>query len=810
MPFPSFVALQGAGSADARRLLARAAEALRAGDAATAWLIADMLVRTRGGAEAAPYLLRASAFARLGRIQECRLDLGSAALCAPYDLTVIDAVLATGGAQDRELAVQRLAGRSEHDPDDALTARLAAAGKRAVVIGTSRPDGVRLSAWAARPQTVALEDEGEEDRRSLSIAIDRPAGDGRAGFVGDVIVPWGEKDLARAFRGVGDDTLISPTTVLRSEIRPPAAAGRRDRARVRRGVLVIVPVHDDFEATSACFRSLAENLPQDRPVRVIAVDDVTPDPRVAALLDDLAASGAIELIRNRLNLGFAASVNRGLERRQPGEDVVLLNADTLVPPAALARLHDIVLADPAIGTLTPLSNNGEDTSIPWRFTANPLGSEAEVAELNALAWRANGDSTTVMPNGVGFCMVIAAPLLARQPLMPHGFGRGYYEDVAYCLTARELGFSNRCATGVYVGHHGSRSFQTDKRWLVKRNLERLTEQFPGYRAEADAFHADDPLAEEAARMELFWLQDRRVVLVIAAAGASVHVGDARLRELSGSTAPMIIASVGETGTVTVRGAEGGFPQNLTIDRRHPDDQALLHRLARSCDGLILIDPDRLPGDLAAIGRQATNVVATVVTSAPSAGHDVQPWWAASGAPVHATSRHLAGLWSRRGVTAQAPPAAPQAVNSAAPARQDVVYLLTDGDDDSRLLCAELGGIWPGYHGNGVSLIAVGARAPADEAGGLAWLGPMAAGDFASWLALAGSGPVLLASRLFGCGDPRLDGWQAEGHPVAWFEAGLAEPRVEGCGLALPDDWPADRIASALAGWLVRLTHSRAA
>ncbi len=809
MPFPSFVALEGAATGDARRLLARGAEALRAGDPATAWLIADLLVRSRGGAEAMPYLLRASALARLGRPEESRRDLERAAFCAPYDLTVIDAVLATGPAQDREQAVRRLAGLSEADPDVALTARLAAAAKRAAVICAPSQEGVRLSGWAALPLSIELENEGEGGGRALSLAIDQPAGNGRPGFVGTAFAPWDAHDLARAFRAAGGDVLIHPATVLRPEMQASPSADPRDFSRSGRGLLVIVPVHDDFDATSACFRSLAENLPQDRPVRVIAIDDVTPDPRVAGLLDDLAASGAIRLVRNRLNLGFAASVNRGLKCRLPGEDVVLLNADTLVPPSALERLHDIALADPAIGTLTPLSNNGEDTSVPRRFTANALGSEAEVAELNALAWRANGDNTTVMPNGVGFCMLIAAPLLARQPLLPLAFGRGYYEDVAYCLAARGHGFSNRCASGVYVGHHGSRSFQSDRRWLVKRNLERLTGQFPGYRAEADAFLADDPLAEEAARLELFWLQDRRVVLVLAAAGAAARVGDARLRELSGSTAPMVIASVGQTGTVVLRGGEGGFPQNLTIDRRQPDDQALLHRLARACDALVLVDPDRLPGDLAAIGRQAANIAAAVLTSAPSGGYATPRWWVASRGAIHATSRRLADLWNRQDVAAQPPPATTPTTRPAVPVRSDALYLLSaDDDDESAKLSAELGRIWP-EQGGGISLVAVGANAPADKAA-VAWLGPMTAGEFAEWFPLAGPGPVLLASRTFGCGDPRLDCWLAQGHPVAWFEAGLAEPRLDGCGLALPDDWPAEKVGHALSGWLDSLARSRAA
>jgi GT2 family glycosyltransferase len=811
LPFPSFTALDDAGTGDARRLLARGAEALRLGDPATAWLIADLLVRRRGGAEAMPYLLRASALARLGRAQESRRDLERAAFCGPYDGAVNSALLAVGSDAERGKALERLVEGGEGHWDHDLATALVRSGRRAAVVCSGDADGIALSGWAATPRTLHLTRAGDATHDAVVLAIDRPAGGSLPGFLGSTHVPWPAGEHALAIGSDEPDVLVRPRAVHRPEAEDgPAAHDGRDASREGRSLLVIVPVYDDFPATEACFRALADNWPGDRPVRVVAVDDVTPDARIAGLLDELAAGGGIELVRNRINLGFAASVNRALRMRRAGEDVVLLNADTVVPPDALARLHDILLADPEIGTLTPLSNNGEDTSIPSRFAANPLGTDAEIAALNALAWQANGDRTVAMPNGIGFCMMIAAPLLARQPLLPVSFGRGYYEDVAYCLTAREKGFANLCATGVYVGHHGSRSFQSDKQWLVKRNLKRLAGRFPGYRAEADTFFADDPLRDDAARIERAWLEGRQVLLVLAAAGAAARVGAARLRELSRSTAPMVIASVADAGTVILRGGEGGYPQSLTIDRRQPDDQALLHRLARACDAVVLVDPDWLPSDLGAIARQATNVAATIVTSAPSDRPGAPPRLA-SRAAIHATSRSLADLWQRHGSTVQPPPAASRPARPGLPERSDVLYLLSaDDDGESLQLCTELGRIWQERGSKAASLVAIGADAPAGETTAAAWLGSISADEFAEWFPLAGPGPVLLASRSFGCGDPRLDSWRMQDHPVAWFETGLSEPRFEGRGLALPGDWPAETISRALGGWLERLARSRAA
>lgn len=812
MPYPSFTALENAGAANPRRLLAKGAEALRLGDPATAWLIADLLVRARGGAEAMPYLLRASSLARLGRMPDSRRDLERAAFCDPYDGSVNGALLVVGTEAERGKALERLVesrgGLWDHD----LATALVRSGRHAAVAPLPDAGGIALSGWAATPRTLHLVLEGEALRETVALVIDRPAGGSSPGFLGSARLGWPAAGQALMIGSGEPDVLVHPGILHRPEAETaPPAAEAMDVAPAGRALLIIVPVYDDRDATEACFRSLADNLPDDRPVRVVAVDDRAPDPEVAVLLDQLAARGRIELLRNGINLGFAASVNRALGTRRPGEDVLLLNADTVVPPGALARLHDILLADPRIGTLTPLSNNGEDTSIPQRFTANPLGTDEEIATLNALAWQANGDRTIAMPNGVGFCMMIAAPLLARQPLLPMSFGRGYYEDVAFCLRAGEQGFASLCASGVYVGHHGARSFQTDKQWLVKRNLKRLTGGFPGYKAAADAFFATDPLREDAARIERAWLEGRRVLLVLAAAGSAARVGPARLRELSRSSAPMVIATLGDAGTLTLRGGEGGFPQSLTLDRRQPDDQALLQRLARACDAVVLVDPDRLPSDLGAIARQATNVAATVVTSVPSDRPGAPPRWAASGGAIHATSNQLADLWRRHGSTIQPMALAPPAARRGQSGRSDVLYLLPMRDDDESLrLCTELGRIWPVRGGAAPSLVAVGADAPAGEANATIWLGPMAVEAFTEWFPLAGPGPVLLASRMFGCGDARLDAWRVAGHPVAWFETGLAEPRFEGQGLVLPADAPAEAVAVALAGWLDRLARSRAA
>ena len=122
-----------------------------------------------------------------------------------------------------------------------------------------------------------------------------------------------------------------------------------------------------------------------------------------------------------------------------------------------------------------------------------------------------------LPSGVGFCLFITRECLDEVGLLSEAYSRGYFEDVDYCLRAREAGFRNVCATGIYVGHVGNRSFENEKRRLVIRNLAILNERFPDYERECPAFVEADPLKSARANLEERLGPERTVVLLLASA-----------------------------------------------------------------------------------------------------------------------------------------------------------------------------------------------------------------------------------------------------------------------------------------------------
>ncbi len=364
----------------------------------------------------------------------------------------------------------------------------------------------------------------------------------------------------------------------RSEARFPLRkrGSRPPRSKNPDHVEVIVPVYGDYAATKVCLDALeAEGSRIAKHVTVI--DDCSRDADIRTLVEDGAARGLFTLVRNEANLGFARSVNRVLAR-VCGGDVLLLNADTILPRELIDRLALAAYSELGVATVTPLSNNGEYTSFPKPNVCNALPTKEEIAALDEVATTTNGGGIIDLPSGVGFCLFITRECLDEVGLLSEAYSRGYFEDVDYCLRAREAGFRNVCATGIYVGHVGNWSFENEKRRLVIRNLAILNERFPDYERECPAFVEADPLKSARANLEERLGPERTVVLLLASAASGPALVLERARQIEGQADDLhcILCEVGDgNDRMTLKSVRGSAPQSLTFAL---DDGADLSRL----------------------------------------------------------------------------------------------------------------------------------------------------------------------------------------------------------------------------------------
>lgn len=280
------------------------------------------------------------------------------------------------------------------------------------------------------------------------------------------------------------------------------------QAGIAAQVDVIVPVYRGRLETLHCLCSLLKSRNRTA-FEVIVIDDASPDSDLSADLRTLAERGLFTLLTNIRNLGFIATVNRGM-MLHPERDVVLLNADAEVYGDWLDRLRSTVQRDQHVASVTPLSNNATICSYPVFLHDNPYPLELGYDDLDALSAEVNAGVAVEAPSAVGFCMYITRRCLDEIGVFDaKTFGRGYGEDNDFSQRAIANGWKNLIATDVFVRHLGSVSFQGERTKRVDAAMALIDRRFPNYRADVARFIADDPLAEARARLD--WARLKRQV-----------------------------------------------------------------------------------------------------------------------------------------------------------------------------------------------------------------------------------------------------------------------------------------------------------
>ena len=259
---------------------------------------------------------------------------------------------------------------------------------------------------------------------------------------------------------------------------------------------VVVPVYDAAEATAACLARLTRSIAAD--VQILLVDDASPDPAIAPMLAQFAASRPqTRVAYNACNRGFVGTVNRALA--ETVGDVLLLNSDTLPTPGFLDRIEQCAAGDGRIGSVTPFSNNAEICSYPAFCRPNPLPTDLDAV---AAAFATEAATAPIeLPTGVGFCMWLRrAAIDAVGDFDQATFGRGYGEENDWCLRAAAHGWRNVLCPSAYVAHVGHASFAQTGERAGGENLRRLVARYPRYNAQVADFIAHDPPAAIRARV----------------------------------------------------------------------------------------------------------------------------------------------------------------------------------------------------------------------------------------------------------------------------------------------------------------------
>ena len=271
-------------------------------------------------------------------------------------------------------------------------------------------------------------------------------------------------------------------------------------------VTVIVPVYAGLADTTRCLESVVRQAASVHvPFELLVIDDASPEPAVSAYVDRFGAAPApfrVTVLRNPDNLGFVGTVNRGL--RQTAGDVVLLNSDTAVTPGWLDHLA-AAAAQTDVATVTPLTSHGSICTLP-QPVIDAFALETAEPRIDECAAFVRRHSLVLFPEvitGVGFCMYVTRRALDLVGLLDEEtFGRGYGEEVDFCLRASLLGLRHLVDDSTFVYHRGGVSFGDGQSEGWARSSALIDARYPFFRPTNTRERANDPLRVSFMALEL--------------------------------------------------------------------------------------------------------------------------------------------------------------------------------------------------------------------------------------------------------------------------------------------------------------------
>jgi GT2 family glycosyltransferase len=279
--------------------------------------------------------------------------------------------------------------------------------------------------------------------------------------------------------------------------------------------LVGVLVYGGEEFVPACLESAAL-LTAAGDVDVIVLDDHSPDAAWAATIAAQCEQLGIGYYRSPRNLGIPRNMNLTLLRAMDeGYDhVVIANSDVVFPTNLVPELIAAAAQDSRIASVTAWSNHVSAFSLENLNAPENIATQAAIDRVSELLAAHFAHRVVDVPVGVGFCMLMPVPMVREIGLFDPIFGRGYCEEVDWCLRADALGYRNVLAPSTYLFHIGnatSKAYGVLEHWETSdpHNEAIIDLRYAGYRDQLEAHDRSRVIHDLRAEGE-------RVLLIAAA------------------------------------------------------------------------------------------------------------------------------------------------------------------------------------------------------------------------------------------------------------------------------------------------------
>lgn len=233
---------------------------------------------------------------------------------------------------------------------------------------------------------------------------------------------------------------------------------------------IILITYNKLQYTKLCIQSIREFTTKDT-YELIVVDNNSTD----GTIEWLKEQEDILAIFNEENKGFTKGCNQGIEIAK-GDNILLLNNDTVVTSKWLENLVECLYSDKSIGAVGPVTNNCSNyQTIPVSYKdLNEMKVFAE--EYN----KSNSDNWEQRLRLIGFCLLFKREIVDKIGLLDERFSPGNYEDDDYCFRIIEAGYKLILCRDTFIHHFGSVSFGEDRTRfnnLLRENCEKFKQKW---------------------------------------------------------------------------------------------------------------------------------------------------------------------------------------------------------------------------------------------------------------------------------------------------------------------------------------------
>ncbi len=253
---------------------------------------------------------------------------------------------------------------------------------------------------------------------------------------------------------------------------------------------IIIPIYDGFKITKACIDYAINVATSCQNIHIILINDCSPNSQIVKYIDELSSipRDDIKIHSNKINTGYSGAVNIGISFSRPSADILLLNSDALISTHLVRSLQATAFSNPRIATVCPLSTDGGLMTIPLNVPDNYLFNQNDLNHIDSTMHESNNRLGLLLPINHGACLYIKKSALHIVGVFNEfEFGRGYSEEIDFCLRLRNHGFYNVGCCFAFVHHVGQISFGEHSNPLKIKNRRIIEKKYPHYFAEIRNF-----------------------------------------------------------------------------------------------------------------------------------------------------------------------------------------------------------------------------------------------------------------------------------------------------------------------------------